>query len=1450
MSILRSARVAAVLSCALLGSAHAYDRIQPPEISSGQRAGLAGDLAKIAIGPGDVERGAFSLPSPFAAPSERGELQASVFPTYNPDNGISAWGIGFDLALAIKRIRITGSIDFSDGDELSSPFGRLVRGDDGDWYPVGVEPHVRVHVAGDDLIAYQPDGSTWTFGGAARVVAPQGTYAWHLREVRSATDRRTTLTWTANASGALFLTSVAYGGVHGDAQDRIDFAYESVVALDGDGAERPRFVDYRAGIPLTLDRRVTTVTVSAKVGETFGERWHYTLGYIEEPVGAAFYLARIVKTFASGESAPPTTYGWNLRGDVLAQAEMTEVPQLTQLFQQLGVAGDIVQPQWSAVADTDLDGNEDLELGTADRTLVLTHGSGTAADPLRYDVQPLPPASAPACQTEDGIGCVWMPCRPAPSYDDDRLAPRLLAQMHPDDDVNVVTFRYDDDANQTEVSVCTRDGVRIGRSLVSSSWTPRDTVRLVDLDHDHLPDFVRVSGGMYEIRPNITARDAFGTDYQWGAPIYGNLLGKYGDPVEVSALWVSDSSGDGIPDLEAIVGDSLYVWHGLGGFNFMPIAETFELIEASGERLTGLDQYKLIPADLNKDGLQDFFVTNADPAEGRTVRYFTNVGGKLVETRIPALEDLSYTASPPVIGGFDASGNTTVTVTDLGHAYSVALDGPETGLMAFADDGKGTVVRFGYARGPAEPGVRHRCALLAHLEVQTSGTDTMSYDYNYAGVEVHSIGKFPLGFDTVVRSEPLGQTTLHFQNEDRFTGVLVSSEQVDARVPALANIIERDYDDAEIAGVAWRRLRAERRGWREGVQQVIATTTYEAYDGVCPTRVTEQTTHGTLVTQTVRAGVPALANSLHCLEAAVTRTGTHADPTLDFSIAQTIARNAAGQPTELDTLGNAGTEIEQQIGYDGDGQVIAISAPGKGTVTATYDPATTLLASVTAANGVITRADSRDPLTDAVLTHATDRGDLVVHDRARYDGQERLVARWNDVDGSSAETPAETYAYAYATTNTPASVAIRTLADTGSYRDRVELYTGGDEKLATAARAPGGWVLDGFEAISHASREHDRFVVPNQATSPAVLDYATLLATPVRVQTATASAFGFDTLATTTFHTGVERDATTSLALDGNGLVRREIVNFAFATTTHLDVAAKLTSSYTDEAGTTWSYAYDALGRLRDVALPDGAHHRVGYDNYGRVSSIARDGIATASYTYRTLGTAPTDQVETVTWAGVRSEAFGYDGAGRITSHTFVDLATLATKPIAFYWDGDLQTRIAGPDFTKTFRYRGDGKLVHRTVAIAGFRTIDTDLAYFTNGVARSRTVSVADPAGTVLASSTTRDGVDTFGRVATTTLDDAPLADYAYDGFDRPQNIAFANGDTASFAYDPLTRARIGLTQTRADNAWGGDATTRTTRNARGFVGSELQSVGTDATTRSYAYSAQGFLTGVTDAH
>src|SRR5262249_36765014 len=164
-----------------------------------------GEYGNVAFGPADLARGGFNLPSPFHAPSERGAPLASIFPTYSADAGLSEWGLGWQVGLSITRWRVTGDLDYVP-DEYSSPWGYLKRGDDGYWYPQGLQTPVRVALAGDTIRAYLPDGAVWTFGGTARVQRPTGTYAWYLTDVLGATGRKTHLEYTANSSGRLFVT--------------------------------------------------------------------------------------------------------------------------------------------------------------------------------------------------------------------------------------------------------------------------------------------------------------------------------------------------------------------------------------------------------------------------------------------------------------------------------------------------------------------------------------------------------------------------------------------------------------------------------------------------------------------------------------------------------------------------------------------------------------------------------------------------------------------------------------------------------------------------------------------------------------------------------------------------------------------------------------------------------------------------------------------------------------------------------------------------------------------------------------------------------------------------------------------------------------------------------------------------------------------------------------------
>jgi hypothetical protein len=206
---------AASLAVASAGSASAQTApfadslVQAPELKPPSRGSMVGQYASVAFGPGDLTRGVFSLPLPIDLPSERGALPAHVAPIYSAEHGLTEWGAGWNAPdLVIYRTRVVGDLDYQT-DELTGPWGRMVKGDDGAYYAAGLKTPVRVVVSGTDLVAYLPSGARWTFGTDARITTAAGTFAWYLRDVTSAIGENATFTYTKNASGRPFLTTVA-----------------------------------------------------------------------------------------------------------------------------------------------------------------------------------------------------------------------------------------------------------------------------------------------------------------------------------------------------------------------------------------------------------------------------------------------------------------------------------------------------------------------------------------------------------------------------------------------------------------------------------------------------------------------------------------------------------------------------------------------------------------------------------------------------------------------------------------------------------------------------------------------------------------------------------------------------------------------------------------------------------------------------------------------------------------------------------------------------------------------------------------------------------------------------------------------------------------------------------------------------------------------------------------
>ncbi|XXF78297.1 RHS repeat-associated core domain-containing protein [Myxococcaceae bacterium GXIMD 01537] len=1395
-------------------------RVQAPTLTAPQRGSLVGQYARTAFGPMDVSRGGFSLATPFRAPSERGDLLAGIFPVYSPDSGLSEWGMGWQTSLAFTRWRVRGALDYAT-DELTGPWGRFVRGDDGAWYPLNLSGGVRLEESGTELVALLPDGSRWRFGAEARVVTGQGTYAWYLREVETALGRKTMLEYTANASGRLFLQRALYGGVGEAFQYEVELQYEPLAVP---------FRDLRSGQSLSLDRRVTTVVARTRdvATGTFVERWRHGLTYQAEGLGPSYFLSEVSQVFPSGASAPVTRYSYHHASERLSSAALRPVPKLTASVNKY--KAELIQPHRTTPLDADEDGRLDME-HHSDFTLLRQTDEG-------YTQEALPPTSP----------TTYIYCRPPVSPNNE---PRTLARLRPTDvDVNVVSL-VQMNASQTRLTVCDRPGQPLQQQVLTGNWTLGAKVRLADVNRDLQPDLVRVGPGSYEVLPNTSGPGGFG----FGTVRTGSLTPL----INPDTAWVHDFNGDGLADLIARTTAGLTVWLGRGDLTFETQGTGFRLMQGTLP-VSSLANFSLKFTDVNKDGLTDVLLTRTS---GGTTQVFVNDGKDFVQTSAPGLLAVSALAPPPMAGDYAGSGDTEVLYMDGGVAKSLAVDGPETSLLKTADDGRGTVLRFEYARGPAVPGTLQRQSLLAALRVESSGHEPVRYTYDYGEPTLHGEGRFLVGFDQVTRTDPRLTHAVSFLNGDGYAGLLSSATRRDAHTPQLQAHEARVYEDALFHGVPWKRLKEEVRGWShpQGLTPPLEDKTeYLAYEaGVCPSRVRHTSAHGTLLTETVRASVPGLGLAMHCLDASTVRTGTHADPTLDFRHETQVDRDNLGLVTAVRSVSPTHALTVQQVTYAPDATIASITTPGHGQMTFDYDAATRLLRQVTEPDGVVTRVTARDPLTDAILALEVDRGSLVYQQFFRYDGLGRLGKRWDSLAGSELN-PVETFSYRYATADAPASVFSSTLVDAqgGSARDTVDYLTASGGQVTSARRTPSGWVFDGILQRTEADAAVRTWLRPSVAGTVNVLEleYADLLAGASSVAFSRGSAFGHTVESSTTFHAGVERELATTLGLSAGALARTATENGTWSTGTTLDAASRVVA-FADEAATPYGYRYDALGRLVQVDLPDGKKHRVRHDAHGRVSLLEREGVASVEYAYDTVtGHTLLKRFSTPAGAVQRQVAFTYDGLGRLATETYSDFAGGTPQVYRYYRDGaspsqptaqtarGFVTAVEGEGYLKRVAYREDGRVASRTLQLHGWRTVEQAYTYADGGDVASETTTVRAADGSVLSAHTKAHRWDTSGRLTESWMDGQVLALFDYDGNGRPASAAFATGDSVTLGYDPLTRARVSLTQVGP----GWNSSTGLQMNARGLVDSESLSVGGQSLQREYSYSAQRFLTVATD--
>ena len=222
-------------------------------------------------------------------------------------------------------------------------------------------------------------------------------------------------------------------------------------------------------------------------------------------------------------------------------------------------------------------------------------------------------------------------------------------------------------------------------------------------------------------------------------------------------------------------------------------------------------------------------------------------------------------------------------------------------------------------------------------------------------------------------------------------------------------------------------------------------------------------------------------------------------------------------------------------------------------------------------------------------------------------------------------------------------------------------------------------------------------------------------------------------------HADVQRTLAESLWIEPGStrLVRNVRENGAIDQTAATDASGRIMTSW-DEDGTAWGFVYDVLGRLCTVQLPDGNGHRTTFDAHRRPKRVERDGVATLEFVYAPV-TGFLQQKRFVGSTGTlrRTVTLIRDAIGRIEREDHTDATTGVTKSFRFYYDGatpedptatnarGLVTAVTGDGYIKRFAYRGDGRIVQRTLELGTWRRIVTDLAFAEDGSTSGQTVSV-----------------------------------------------------------------------------------------------------------------------------
>ena len=657
------------------------------------------------------------------------------------------------------------------------------------------------------------------------------------------------------------------------------------------------------------------------------------------------------------------------------------------------------------------------------------------------------------------------------------------------------------------------------------------------------------------------------------------------------------------------------------------------------------------------------------------------------------------------------------------------------------------------------------------------------------------------------------------------------------------------------------------------------TTQYLTYDReFCATEVETQSDAGLLTTQRTLFTTPALGDALHCLHDTETVSGRREpDATPDFTLSQQVERNALGQIEKVTQLGRQGPLVMQEVGYDALHRVSTVSRPGEGATTVGYHFPSGLLERVTAPDGVVTRVGSFDPLVERPESLVTERktaGAAVGPDSVpevfsqyfRYDGMERYAKSWNSVTASSEAAPLESVGYFFPTVTTLGAVEATQLVepDTGIRRTGASVISAAGDATATLGRIPEGWAVSDLSTHHRELAEvrgYSRGPLPGSLALASLTREALVPAGSIALSTGTSAGFGHSVQSEQTLQEGVLRSEVTNvtLALDPVTAVPRLVTatteNGAYATQAARDMSGNLVW-VSDEKGATTRFVHDALDRLVEATLPNGARHERRFDDYGRVASITREGVGSITFGYHPqTGKLSIKTFKDDAGTTVRTVVPSYDAIGRVVRQVVTDAVTGNSRAVSFTYDGALAQPIAGQlgrltrvqkdGYQRTEVFNPDGTLRQRRVRLANRMEVTWDYTYHADGSTKHIDRVVRDSAsGEVVQRDRWDIHHDDWGRLRDRVHNGQALARYFYDGDGRIGHVVLPGNATLTRHYDDVTRRQRGYALNAGVLTSGVDWK----YSPRGLIEKELLRFGTEGVERTYGYDAARFLESQTD--